>query len=191
MRRFTTRWFQRLEREQGSALVEFGFVCILFLTMLLGICNFGHALYVYHFLSHASKSAARWAAVNGYTCDATHGDDSCNGTNGMNAGPVNETNIKDYVKQLAPMGIDGDKASEGTAVARPILNGSPTICSKALTDVNGNPVLDANGNQIGPHDNYPGCTVEVTVSYPLTFLLPLIPTPTLTLSSTSRMIIAH
>src|SRR5690348_7145449 len=60
--------------EKGSTLVEFALVFMLLMTMMLGIVNFGRALYAYHFVSNAARSATRWAAVNGNTCT---NDGSC------------------------------------------------------------------------------------------------------------------
>ena len=78
--------------ERGSTLVEFALVFILFMTVLLGIAGFGHALYTYHFVSNVAREATRWAAVNGSTC-AT--DSSC-------TAPATSSDIDAYVKSLAP-----------------------------------------------------------------------------------------
>jgi hypothetical protein len=55
---------------------------------------------------------------------------------------------------------------------------SPLICSQAVGGV-------------GPFDNYPGCTVEVQVSYKFNFIFPLVRTTPVTLSSSSEMVIVH
>jgi Flp pilus assembly protein TadG len=163
------------QTERGATLVEFAFVLILLLTILFGIMGFAQALYAYHFVNNAAKSASRWVAVNGSTCND---DASCNGSGGMNNGPASAANIQSYVQARVPMGIDSTKvavSAAGVTVAT-----SPTICATTW---------DA-----------PGCTVQVTVSYPYTFLFPLLPAPTTTapcttpgicLSSTSEMVIAH
>jgi Flp pilus assembly protein TadG len=163
--------------ENGTSMVEFALVFILLISIMFGIMGFGHALYAYHFVNHAAKTAARWAAVNGQTC----GDDgSCNGTNGMNSGPADETAIQNYVLALIPPGIDATKVT--TAVSWPVQTGlidpSPTICSTAVGGV-------------GPYPKYQGCTVQVTVNYSFSFIFPLIRTTPISMSSTSDMIIAH
>ena len=89
-------------KEKGATLVEFAFILILVLTILLGIMGFGHALYAYHFVNHAAKEATRWAAVNGQTCNS---DFSCNGSGYMNNGPASQANIIAYVQNLVPPGI--------------------------------------------------------------------------------------
>jgi Flp pilus assembly protein TadG len=165
-----------LEAEDGSALVEWAIVCILFMTMLLGIIDFGRALYTYHFVSHAAREATRFAAVHGYTCDTDADGGSCTPTGGP-ADTANPTPITDFVNSIIPPGIDSSKVN--TVAQWPFESDSPTICSQSVTGVG------------GPYENYPGCTVEVTVSYPFQLLFPLVGTNPLTLSSSSQMVIAH
>jgi Flp pilus assembly protein TadG len=184
-----------LKSGEGSGLVEYAVVLLIFMTMILGIIDFGRVLYAYHFVSHASKTAARWAAVNGYNCTI---DNSCNGTLGMNNGRASATDIQTYVTNLAPDGIDNTGTGCGgnpcmtTTVNWPVqaaasADPSPLICSQSVGGV-------------GPYNNYPGCTVQVQVSYAFKFLFPFIykgttacgsATANLCLSSTSEMVISH
>ena len=53
---------RRLDGEEGSTLVEFAFVFMLLVTMVLGIMDFSRALYAYHFVAGAARQATRWAA---------------------------------------------------------------------------------------------------------------------------------
>lgn len=168
------------------------------MVMVLGIVDFSRALYVYHFVDHAAKSATRWAAVNGYTCAQ---DDSCPyGTTGSETNDVTTyiaacgqgtsivcgataSNVQTYVLGLVPSGINPSKIM--TSVSWPVQSStstdpSPAICSGA-----------ANGLTAEAIPNYPGCTVEVEVSYPFNFLYPFVQNGTLTLSSTSEMVISH
>lgn len=156
----------RLRRERGATMVEFAFVLILLLTLVLGIMGFGHALYVYHFLSNTSREASRWAAVNGSTCSD---DGSCNGTGSMNNGPASATDIQNYALGLVPTGIDAAQLT--VATSWPTVANGPAVCAKT--------------------SNAPGCTVQVTLSYNFTFIFPLLPTATVPMSSTSEMVIAH
>ena len=165
-------------RERGSALVEYALIFIVFMTLLFGIAGFGHALYAYHFVNNAAKEATRWAAVNGYTCST---DNSCNGTGNMNNGSASAGDVTNFVKTITPLGIDPTKVavtacgvSGGTACA----TSTPDDCTKTV-------------GTVAPQPNYPGCTVQVTVQYTFSFILPLIQTAPLTVSSTSEMIIAH
>lgn len=167
--------------ERGSTLVEFALMFILLMTLLLGSMSFAHALYAYHFVSHAAKTASRWAAVNGSTCN---NDNSCNGTGGMSNGPATSTSIQNYVQTLVPPGIIAANVTATTSW--PVQTNSPTACTTSA-------------------QNYPGCTVEVTVSYPFQFDFPLIDAmvpaattttapctaPGLCMQTTSQMVIVH
>lgn len=159
----------RRKGERGDALVEFALVVMLFFLMVFGIVDFGRAFYTYHFLSTAARSATRWAMVNGSDCNS---DASCNGTAPMNSGPASETDVQNYVKGLVPTGIDSTKVVTTACgvVGGGVCSASPPSC----TVING-----------------PGCTVSVTVSYNLNFLVPFVHSGTVALSSNSSMIIAH
>ena len=168
---------RQLRGEEGAALLEYALIFILFMTLLFGIMGMGQMLYSYHFVSSVARDATRWAAVNGATCGtALGGDSSCNGTAPMNNGPASTSDIQTYVTNHTPLGIQSSQIT--TTPTWPVQTGGPTICSAAVAGA-------------GPYPNYPGCTVEVQVSYKYTFVFPLIRTTPLTLSSTSEMIIAH
>jgi Flp pilus assembly protein TadG len=154
--------------ETGSALVEFALVVIIFLTMLFGIIDFGRALYTYHFLSNAARTATRWAMVNGHDCAA---DGTCNGTAPMNNGPANAADVQNYVESLAPPGIDPTQlVTTSCGVVGVTCPASPPSCT------------DSNGA---------GCTVQVQISYNFNFLVPFVHSGAVTMSSSSQMIIAH
>lgn len=172
--------FPRLKIEDGTTLVEFAIVCLVLLAILFGICEFGTVLYAYHFVSHAAKSATRYAAVNGSSCGAG-GDANCT--------QVDASAVQCYVtggtgctmSGITPSGIDPNRVK--VTASWPAVANGPTTCSTTA--------------------NAPGCTVEVTVCYDYKFIFPLVPagsgnncagtasSGTLTLSSTSEMIIAH
>lgn len=50
--------------ERGQSLVEFALILPLFLLILIGIFDFGRALYAYNAIANASRSAVRVAIVN-------------------------------------------------------------------------------------------------------------------------------
>lgn len=185
-------------RETGATLVEFALVFMVVMAMALGIIDFSRALYAYHFVDHAAKSATRWAAVNGYTCAQ---DGSCPyGPSGAQTNNVNTyigtcgsggsiscgatvSDIQTYVTNLVPTGINA--ASVKTTVQWPVqpatsTDPSPPICSGAVSGLSTDAI-----------PNYPGCTVEVNVSYPFNFLYPLVQSRAITLSSTSQVVISH
>ena len=113
----TARLISLLKNECGSGLVEYAIVFTIFMTMLLGIADFGRAMYAYHFVSSAARDATRWAAVNGANCTQ---DGSC-------AAPATTTTIQDFVKN-APAGIDPTKITVNPTWPF-LLNSSPTVCS--------------------------------------------------------------
>ncbi len=192
---------RRVRAERGSSLVEFALIFMFFITVVLAIIDFSRALYVYHFLDHAAKSATRWAAVDGYTCaqdgSCTYGPTGSKTTNVQtyiaDCGAVSTTtysgcgaqqsDVQNYVKNLVPDGINSGNVT--TTVTWPVQGASsddpsPPICSGPVSGLSPSAIY-----------NYPGCTVEVEVSYPFNFLFPLVHIGTVTMSSSSEMVIAH
>jgi len=169
--------------EKGTSLVEFALVFLLLATVLFGIMGFAHALYTYHFLGHISKEASRWAAVNGSACTD---DNTCSAA-------ATSGDISTYVQNHVPPGVVLGNIT--TTATWPVKTNGPAECA-------GN---NSTNPPIPKIPNYPGCTVQVTVSYPFQFSFPLlnklIPTATKTsapctqpgicMSSTSDMIIVH
>ena len=174
--------------QRGATLVEYAFVALFVLTLTFGVSGFGHFLYVYHAINNAAKEGTRWASVNGFLCTD---DNSCNGQNGMNTNPAQRPDIVAYTKTRLPASVPASQATVSADFG--VQTGSPDVCTQT--------VKDAAGNNYGPHENYPGCTVIVTVSYPYNFSFPLLPTATTTTSpcqspgwcitSTSTQVISH
>lgn len=50
-------------RQQGSTVVEFALIVVFFLTLLLGIMEFGRALYVWNSIGEVTRMGARLAVV--------------------------------------------------------------------------------------------------------------------------------
>lgn len=174
--------------EQGDALVEFALVAMIFFTMLFGIVDFGRALYAYHFVSNAARTAARWAAVNGKSCTS---DSSCTAPVSCSGGTctpcssgcavAGATDVQNYVKMLAQSAnIDSSSTGCGGSAC---LSTTATWRAPQWTDKSQTPCA-------APLTS-PGCEVEVQVSYNFNFLAPFVHNSTVTLSSTSQMIIAH
>ena len=57
-----TRGASASTRDRGQALVEFGVVIVLFVTIALGLMTFGHAFMVANMITHAARDGARLAA---------------------------------------------------------------------------------------------------------------------------------
>lgn len=174
--------------QRGATLVEYAFVAILFLTLIFGVSGFGHFLYVYHAINNAAKEGTRWASVNGSTCND---DTSCNGANGMNNGPASTAQIHDYVLARLPTSVNPSLTYVNPTFG--VQTGSPDVCTNAVTG--------ASGTTVPATPNYPGCTVNVTISYPYNFSFPLLPTMTTTtnpclgpgwcITTTSQQVISH
>jgi Flp pilus assembly protein TadG len=98
-----TRRLPLLKGECGSGLVEYAFVFMLLMTMLLGIADFSRALYAYHFVSSAAREATRYAIVRGCSTGITQ---NCT----MRA---SATDIQTFVKNV-PLGIDASKVTATT-----------------------------------------------------------------------------
>jgi Flp pilus assembly protein TadG len=186
---------RKFKREKGSTLVEFAFVFMLLMTMMLGLVDFGRALYTYHFISGAARQAARWAIVNGSTCAD---DGSCTAPISCSSGSctpctsgcavATTADVQNYVKMLAQgASIDTSSTDCGgsaclttTPTWNPAGSNGPAVCSGSV----GPPVVVADPKA-------PGCTVEVQVSYNFNFLVPLVRSTSITMSSTSEMVISH
>jgi Flp pilus assembly protein TadG len=184
---------RRLKREDGGALVEYALVFIVFMTIVFGIVGFGQALYAYHFVSNAAREATRYAAVRGFTCANDQNGGSCQASNSASGitGPTTQADITAYVASITPQGIN---SSDVTATACGVSGAS--MCSASSSD---NFCVVGNANYLAL--NYPGCIVQVTISYPFNFDVPLLPKsstttapctkPGLCLSSSSDMTIVH
>jgi len=62
----TARFSRNRHARSGQALVEFSLSIIVFLTMLMGIFDFGRAIFAYNGVSEAARDIARRAAVYPY-----------------------------------------------------------------------------------------------------------------------------
>jgi Flp pilus assembly protein TadG len=148
--------------QRGSSLVEQSFIIVFLLAMILGIVDFGRALYTYHFVSNVAREATRWASVrSGRNC------------NGVLLGcPASNANIQTtYKANMSTMGLDPSKITFTTTYAAP-----PSVRSTSCPNVN----------------NLPGCMVHVDVRYDYTFLFaPFIAAPPVTMTSSSEMLITQ
>lgn len=154
-----------LREESGSSLVEYCVVFFLFITLLLGVADFGRALYADHFVSSAARDATRYAAVHGSTCND---DSSCSAAT-PDTGPAASGNnvVQDYVKQYVPAGLDKSKLT-----VTPSWPSNTGVCATA------------------PH-NQPTCLVQVQVQYAFNFEFPFVSKKTLTFKSVSQTVIVH
>jgi len=105
-----TRRRALLLEERGSGLVEYAIVFMIFMTMLLGIADFGRALYAYHYVSSAARDATRYAMVRGCSTISTN----C-------PAQASATDIENFVKNV-PLGIDATKVTVPTPTWTPNRN---------------------------------------------------------------------
>lgn len=141
---------------------------VAFLALLFAIIDFGRALYTYHFVATIAREGARWAMVRGSaSCANVPTLLDCNATGAQ---------IQTYVSGLSEGATNPSSISVNTASGTlwPGTNGSGA----------GNGACTAGSNT-------PGCLVVVQVTYPFSFMLPYMPGPTISMSSTSKMIISQ
>jgi Flp pilus assembly protein TadG len=167
--------FQLARGESGSSLVEFAMSALMLMGILVGVIEFGLAMYTYHFLSSAAQQGARFAMVRGYTWSENVT------TNCSTSAPPNFTmtydctaqgsDIQNYVQSLATGGISSSSVTVNTTSSYlwpgTTPDGTTTGCSTT---------------------NSQGCMVKVTVSYSFKFL-PIEKLSTLSLSATSEGVI--
>ena len=148
--------------QRGSSLVEQSFIIVFLLAMILGIIDFGRALYTYHFVSNVAREATRWASVRSGR--------NCNGV--LSGCPPSNVNIQTtYKANMSTMGLDPNKITFTTTYAAP-----PSVGATSCPAVN----------------NLPGCMVHVDVKYDYTFLFaPFIAAPPVTMTSSSEMLITQ
>ena len=77
------------QHERGSTLAEFAVVLTASMILIVGIIDFGRALYTYHLVSNAARIATRYASVRGTSCSSA----GC---------PATSASIQTYVRGLAP-----------------------------------------------------------------------------------------
>jgi Flp pilus assembly protein TadG len=176
---------RRNSTQHGATLYEFAAILPIILFIMLGIVDFGRAMYAYHFVASAARAATRWASVRGAECNPTY----------MTHCPAAGSDILAYVQSLAPPGMYvNSNASCTTATVGCLTINCPT-CSYTTVDAIWPGTTTTKGAssscQSGalPPDN-PGCVVQVEVEYTFGFGVPLFPY-NLILTSTSEMVISQ
>jgi Flp pilus assembly protein TadG len=149
------------DRERGSAILEFGLIAVVLFAFIFGIIDFGRALFTYHFVANAAREGARYASVRGYAC----------GQNSEFAGsmecPASQITIQTYVQGEASGSGLNQNFLNVTANWYPQVKSpnNPSVCQQ--------------------YNTYPGCMVQVKVTYPFSFILPLMPKGTCSVQNNS------
>jgi Flp pilus assembly protein TadG len=143
--------------QRGSAIVEQAIALPVMILLMFGVIDMSRALYAYHYVSYIAREASRWASVRSIA----------------NGGPVTDTQVDNFVKDVTGMGLDSSKFTTTVGYLRPP-SGTP-LCPSAA---------DNHANQ------KPGCIVQVTVNYQFKFVVPFMPAG-FTMGSESQMIITQ
>jgi Flp pilus assembly protein TadG len=75
--------------ERGTTLAEFALVLTASMLLIVGIIEFGRALYTYHLVSSAARIGTRYASVRGSSCAVA----GC---------PATTASIQTYIRGLSP-----------------------------------------------------------------------------------------
>lgn len=150
-----------LLNDSGAAIIEFALSASLLLMLLFGIIQVCLALYVFNYVSDASREAARYAIVRGSSCS---GMPDCGAT---------QTTIQTYVRGFNYPGIDASEVNI-TVTWLSASSTQPTTWTVCATQCNA-----------------PGNAVRVQTTYNLPLNIPFLKDYTANLSSTSQMVISN
>jgi Flp pilus assembly protein TadG len=88
---------RRWRMDQGNALVEFTFIAVMMIVVMLGIVEMGRYVLVYTTVANAARAGARYAIVHG-------ADRTGSGADGP-SGPGSTTQVETVVKDFASAGL--------------------------------------------------------------------------------------
>jgi Flp pilus assembly protein TadG len=156
-------------REEGASLVEFALAFPVLAMLLLGVVDFGRALYCYHFVSYAAREATRYAIVRGNSWSG-----SCSAPPPATPGcEANSSDISSYVVSIVPQGIPVTSLSvTSTVAAGPDNYPTSTTCGTTPPST-------------------PGCVVQVKVTYNFGLNVPFLHSITVPMSSQSEMVVSQ
>lgn len=174
-------------RRRGSALVEFAFVAIAFLSFLFGVIAFCRAVYTYEYVDFAARKGARWAIVRGAGCATTGSPQGPNpscwchyppstGTSCASTGAT-ATDIQSYVQNLDLPGVSASHIA---------INTTSTFVWPGPATGNGCTTT----NSLGVY-NTRGCPVKVQVSYSFTLQVAFLPPLSIPMQAESQMVISQ
>jgi Flp pilus assembly protein TadG len=162
-------------RGAGQALAEFALVVPLFMVMMVGVFEFGRAIYYIQVVNNAAREGARYAIVHGSNAVNTGQPTVGPMLNGPSDDPTGRR-VVDLVDSYAT-GIDPSALHVMVC-----WNGQPPAPAAAPCD-------NASGDY-GPGNNDPGSTFHVQVSYTFQPVLSvLLPLPSFTLTGESTLVI--
>lgn len=160
--------------EEGQSLVETALSMMALLMLIFGVIESSWAIYSNHYVGNVAHEAARYAIVRG----ASWGT-SCDGTGSAGSGyasskcTANATDIQNFVAN--------DNFGTSITASNVCVEYFSTLPTSASTSCT---------TSTGTLANSVGDVVQVTITYPFTISIPLIPAITWNMSSTSQMVIA-
>jgi Flp pilus assembly protein TadG len=107
-----SRAASRLRRKLGQSIIEFTFVGIPMIFVLISIFEISRGMWIYHTLAYATKAGVRYAAVHGINC-VSPATNTCSRTMAQIAAQI----------QLAGVGLD-----PGTTNVTFTANGASQSC---------------------------------------------------------------
>jgi Flp pilus assembly protein TadG len=154
--------------ETGSELVEFALSSTLLLMAIFGVIGCSLALYANHFIAYAAREGARYAMVRGSSWSGT----ACSTPSAFDC-MAESADLTTFVDSITPAGLSTSN-----------LKVTPTWTGLTASGLTCNSLVP-------PTNNYPGCMVQVQVTYSYNFNLPFLPISILKLNSTSAVTIAQ
>jgi len=91
---------RRVQADEGSTIIEFSLVAIMFIIVLLGVVELGRMVLVYTTMANAARAGARYAIVHG----ADRTGSGVDGPSGPGS-PCTCTQITTVVKNFASAGL--------------------------------------------------------------------------------------
>jgi hypothetical protein len=162
-------------RGVGQALAEFALVIPIFLVLMVGVFEFGRAIYYIQVVNNAAREGARYAIVHGSRSD------ELKTTGPMLGGTSHDPTGRDVVDIVDSYATGIDPTALDVMVC---WNGQPPTPASAPCD-------NASGDY-GPGNNDPGSTFHIQVSYTFQPVLSvLLPLPSFTLTGESTLVIQH
>jgi Flp pilus assembly protein TadG len=114
---------------RGQSLIEFTFVGIPMIFVLISIFEISRGMWMYHTLAYAVKEGVRFAIVHGQNCDPAFGGNNCR----VNLGPATTVGTVSWVIRQAGVGLDPKATTltftaPGNATTTCTLDASTTPC---------------------------------------------------------------
>jgi Flp pilus assembly protein TadG len=165
------------KNERGASLLEMAFALpLIILPLLFGAMDFSRAMYAYHFVSYAAREGSRWASVRGALCVAPMTNCSAAlGGSGL---------VQTYINGFIPAGmyVTGCNGSNAGSLCATVTNTPVGLEADGVTSCN---------SGSNPAD-YPGCVVQVQVTYYYAFTMPFLSQiAPIRMTSTSAMTISQ